>query len=92
MAAEPKLITIEPDSELEHLLDGAVAGSIVLVRGDERFRVIREGMSRLPAHDPERAWDALQRSFGILKGIDRERVKAEIRAQREQDSDGRPGR
>lgn len=90
MAAEPKLIPIEPDSELEHLLDAAVAGSIVLVRGDERFRVIREKTSGLPAMDPERVRKAFERSVGILKGIDAEALKAEIREQRKQDSLGRP--
>ena len=91
MVAGPRTIPVAPDSELDRILDEAAAGNVVLVRGGERFRVMREGTSGLPAMDPERVRRAFERSFGILKGIDAEALKAEIRAQREQDSRGRPG-
>ena len=90
MVAEPNIIPVEPDSELEPFLDEAVAGNVVLVRGGERSRVIREGTSGVPSHEPERVQRAVERSVGILKGIDAEALKAEIREHRQQDRLGRP--
>ena len=86
MVAGPKVITVEPDSDLGRILDEATERGAVLEKGGIRFRILRE-----PAQETDQAWDALQRSFGILKGIDRERLKAELREQRGQDSQGRPG-
>ena len=91
MAAEPKIIPVEPDSELGRALDAVSDQNVVLQRGGERFRVVREVQDTLPDYDPERAWAALERSFGILRGLDREQLKAELREQRGQDSAGRPG-
>ncbi len=41
-------------------------------------------------YDPDAARAALNRVFGIFKGIDTEALKADLRAQREQDTPGRP--
>lgn len=42
-------------------------------------------------YDPEQAREALRASAGALAGVDVEELTAELRAQREQASEGRPG-
>ena len=42
-------------------------------------------------YDPDRARAALKASAGALRGIDIEQLKADLAAQRQQDSPGRPG-
>lgn len=41
--------------------------------------------------DPAVAREALRKSAGALKGVDIEKLKADLRIQRQQDSSGRPG-
>ena len=41
-------------------------------------------------YDPDRVRAALHASIGLLAGVDTEQLKADLRAQRAQDSAGRP--
>lgn len=41
--------------------------------------------------DPKIAREALRRSAGALTGVDIEKLKADLRIERQQDSSGRPG-
>lgn len=91
MVARTRVIHIEPDSELGRVLDEADESEVVLEKGGRRFRLVHQDSPIDVDERAARAWAALERSFGILKGIDRERLKAELREQRGQDSQGRPG-
>jgi hypothetical protein len=46
---------------------------------------------KLKRVDPEAAQKALRESAGALKGVDIEKLKADLRLEREQASSGRPG-
>lgn len=92
MAAEPKVIPVEADSPLAAIVDQALSEPIVLERNGHRFRLVRDGhVSPLPDYDPDRAKAALKRVAGLFEGVDTEALKSELRAQRGQDSQGRPG-
>ena len=41
-------------------------------------------------YDPEKVREAFHRGAGLLKGVDTEQLKRDLREQREQDSAGRP--
>lgn len=84
MVAEPRVIPVAPDSDLESILDEASTGDVVLVRGGRRFRISRDD-DPFANYDAERVQQALDRSFGVLKGIDIERFLEELREQRGQD-------
>jgi hypothetical protein len=90
MVAEPKIVPVPPQSELARVLEEATDADVFLVSAGRRFRIVRDESAEGDAANP-RAWEALERSFGILKGIDAERLKAELREQRGQDTPGRPG-
>ncbi len=89
-AREPLLIVIDPESEVGQALSSVDDAPLVLMRGRERFRVTRETDSLWANDDPERVREALRESTGALAGVDVEALKRELRAQREQDSLGRP--
>lgn len=92
MAAELKVIPVPPDSELAEIVDQAAYAPIVLERDGRRFRLVRDDEPEpLPSYDPERARAALKRVAGLFAGVDTEVLKAELREQRGQDSQGRPG-
>lgn len=91
MVAEPKVIPVDPESELGHILDEAAAGDVILDKAGMRFRLIRQADDPFANYDPERALAAFERAAGIFDGMDIEELKAELRAQRSQDSIGRPG-
>ena len=60
------------------------------LRDARGFDLAREVSDPFANYDPERARAALDRVFGILRGVDKEALKAELREQRAQDSRGRP--
>ena len=92
MAAEPKVIRVPPGSELDGIIEEATKTTIVLERNGRRFRLVREEETEpFAQYDPERARAALKRVAGMFEGIDTEALKAELREQRGQDSQGRPG-
>ena len=91
MVAEPKVIPVEPGSELAGIIDQAMERPIVLERNGRRFRLVRDDEDPFANYDPERALRGFAEAAGLLSGLDIEAFKAELRAQRRQDSKGRPG-
>lgn len=85
MVAEPKVISVPPDSELARVLEEVAAGNVVLENAGKRFRVVPEREDPFAGYDPERVRQALVRSFGSLKGLDIETFLEELREQRGQD-------
>ena len=85
-----KTIRIDPDSEFARLLKRAAEESALLDVDGTRFRVESEEPDPSANHDPERVRAAIKRMTGAWKGIDAEALIAELRAQRDQDSTGRP--
>ena len=90
-AIEPKTIEVTPGSELDRLLEEANGASLVLVRDGVRYRLERDHDDDIWAnYDPDRVFQALRDSAGALAHVDTEELKADLRAQRGQDSHGRP--
>jgi hypothetical protein len=90
MGTETKTIVVEPDSEIGRLLKQADEQPLLVQKNGVRYRVSREVDDPFANYDPERALEALRKSAGALKGVDIEKLKAELREQRGQDSVGRP--
>ena len=92
MVAAARTIEVTPGSELDRLLDEANGAPLVLVKNGVRYRIEREDAADdiWSDYDPERVRKALRESAGALAHIDAEALKADIRAQRGQDSHGRP--
>jgi hypothetical protein len=92
MATTETTFQVEPGSELDRLLEQANGAPLVLVRGGVRFRVERESdpTDIWAGYDPEKVLQAFQEAAGAWRNIDTEALKADIRAQRGQDSIGRP--
>ena len=84
-------IPIDPDSEIAQLLKRAAEEPAILDVDGARFRVESEEPDPFANYDPERARAALERAAGSLKGVDVPKLLEELRAQRDQDSIGRPG-
>jgi hypothetical protein len=93
MVATEKTIEVVPGSELDRLLEAAADAPLILVKSGRRFRLAPEGAQEdiWANYDPERVRRALRESAGALAHIDVEAFKADLRAQRGQDSHGRPG-
>jgi len=97
MLAQLREIEVDPNSELGKLLALARRRPLRLVVGDTSYRVHYEPSLDDDRDDPvaqrdnERSAAAWRASFGILKGIDLEAFKAEMKEQRGQDTPGRPG-
>lgn len=93
MGALPKrdaVISIDQNSETGRLLKRAAAEALILEADGERFRIVREAEDPFANYDPERTREALAALVGVFQGIDTEKMKGELRAQRDQDSLGRP--
>lgn len=97
MASEPKTIEVEPGGELDRLLDEATDAPLRLVRGEERFRVVREPESRTDptatgsavddrrpsAEQVARSIEGIREAAGAWAGIvDAEAFKAYVRQRR----------
>ena len=93
MVTAEKTIAVEPGTELDRLLDQANGTPLILVKDGVRYRLAREDAEPdiWATYDPERVRRALKETAGAWKGIDAEALKADIKAQRGQDSHGRPG-
>lgn len=87
MNKEPTTITIDPDSELAQVLDGDTTSVVLKVRG-VRYRVDREDI--FAHYDPHAVVAGLEQSRGALTSVDREQLMSDLRAQRRQESSGRP--
>ncbi|HEY7033531.1 MAG TPA: hypothetical protein VH482_19500 [Thermomicrobiales bacterium] len=90
MTAALKTITVDPDSEVARVLAQAAEAPILIETRGARFRIVREDEDPFANYDPERARAAAERAFGTLKGVDVEKLLAELKEQRAQDSQGRP--
>ena len=90
MVAEPNTVVVDPEGEVATLLEQATDAPLVVEVNGRRYRVSRDPDDPFADYDPQRAEQAFARVFGILKGVDREALKADLREQREQDSPGRP--
>jgi hypothetical protein len=73
---------VQPDSEVDKLLDQADEAPLLIERSGVRYRVTREIDDPSAYYDPERALESLQKSFAMLYGIDVGALKAELREQR----------
>ncbi len=85
-----KVIPVEPGSDVDEFLKQAEEQPIIAVAHGRRFRVAQEPEDIWANYDPEKARAALAGVAGLLKGVDVEKLKAELREQRGQDSIGRP--
>jgi hypothetical protein len=81
---EPLTITIDPDSELGRALDETNGAPVVLLRGKERFRVIRDPEDPWAHYDPERVRAGLRKFAGIITPEEGERIKEAIYRGREE--------
>jgi hypothetical protein len=86
-----KTISIDPQSEVAHVLQQAADEPVLLELNGIRYRISSEESDLFANYDPERTLAAFERASGIFKGVDVPRLLKELRAQREQDSIGRPG-
>ena len=66
MAAE-KFVTIDNESELAEFLREAARGPVIALLDGKRYRISAERDSRRPIVDPEKALDAFDQAFGVLK-------------------------
>jgi hypothetical protein len=87
-----KTLTVEPNSELDALLDSIDQEPAVLIRRGVRYRIQREGDDPFANYDPERACAAMHAMAGMLKGIDVPKFLEEIKANREQGVRGQSAR
>ena len=87
---------VNPDSELARRLNEADWQPVILENAGVRYRVMREAGEMPTADDPWAHYDAekvraaIRASAGTLKGVNRDELLADLRAQRGQDSHGRP--
>lgn len=93
MAIAERTVEVVPGSELDRLLEEANGEPLILLRDGVRYRIERQDAKPdiWANYDPERARRVLRETAGAWKDIDTESLKADIKAQRGQDSFGRPG-
>lgn len=87
--------TYTADPELTALLkEAAEVGERLRVRTDDSTYEleVRQPVKKdiWADYDPEAAWQAWEQAFGMLRGIDADALIEELRADREQDTPGRP--
>jgi hypothetical protein len=81
---EPHTITIDPDSELGRALDETNGAPVVLLRGKERFRVIRDPDDPWAHYDPAKVRAGLKKVAGLITPEEGERIKEAIYRGREE--------
>lgn len=64
-------------------------GEVELVRDNRVYRI--QSLPKAPITDPDEVRAILKRTAGILKNVDTEALKRDLREMRQQDSKGRPG-
>ena len=84
MRKEPLTISIDPESELGRALDAMNGESVVLLRGAERFRIIRDQNDPWANYDPESVLEGLREIAGTLSPEEGERMKELIYRGREE--------
>jgi len=80
MLREPKTINVDPDSELDHLLDEA---PVILARNGVRYRLSIED-DPWANYDPEAVRTAIRAIAGRWSAVDAERMKEAIYRAREE--------
>jgi hypothetical protein len=98
MVTKPRRISFDDFARtLERVFDEMAEQQqpVIVERGGRLYRVEPAGMhlSEDPwaKYDPDEARRALEASIGALAGVDTEQLKADIKAERGQDSPGRLG-
>ncbi len=89
-----KKIRVIPGGELDRATQEAARGPVLLERAGELYRLTKEPESKediFANFDPEKARAAFESLQGVLAGVDIEQLKADLKAERGQDSIGRPG-
>jgi len=96
MPTVPKTVTVPPDSELGLMLKAAQASGepIVVDTGEGRYTLVvalaEPSRDVFAGYDPQAAIAGLRALDDALAGVDREELLTDLRAQRAQDSVGRP--
>ncbi len=96
MNAQLQPYQLSPDSELARRLIAAGREPVFLETAVVRYRVVREAEQVNLTDDPWANYNAdnvraaIHASAGTLKGVDRDELLADLRAERGQDSHGRP--
>lgn len=96
MQTFPKTVTVAPDSELGQTLKAAQAsgGAVVVDTGEDRYTLVvaqaEPARDIFADYDPEAAIAGLRALDDALAGVDREELVRDLRAQRAQQSRGRP--
>ncbi len=83
MLREMKTIHVEPESELDHLLDEAREAPIILARNGVRYRLSIED-DPWANYDPEAVREAVRAIAGRWSEADAERMKEAIYRAREE--------
>lgn len=93
MKTEARVINVAPDSDLGRLLKDVGVSPVILEKEGELFTLVRNETKDIWAtYEPEKVLEALRHTKAILAGVDEESLLSDIRADREQDSNGRPCR
>ncbi len=92
MNAQPREYRVTPDSETARLIKEAAASaqSIRVDTGEAVYRV--DASETTKPYDPERMIKAIYASAGALKDVETDALLQTLRAERRQDSMGRPAK
>ncbi len=96
MPTVPITVTVPPDSEIGLTLKVARASGepVVVDTGEDLYTLVvalaESSRDVFAGYDPQAAVAALRALGGALAGVDREDLLTDLRAQRAQDSVGRP--
>ena len=97
MLANQKTVTLDPDSDLGRTLRAAQASGepVVVDIGERRYTLFvaqaEPDRDLFTGYDPQAAIAGLRALDDALADVDRERLMRDLRAQRAQNSSGRPG-
>lgn len=86
MLREPKTITVDPDSELGHLLDEATDAPLVLEKSGVRYLVSRDSSRARPDMSKEHYQKVLDETLGSWSDIDADALIKDIYRWREEGS------
>lgn len=87
-----RIVDIEPDSELDHAIEGAGDVPVILVRNGVRYKVFREDLAEPSSHEPSTAHDrerlvaGMRAAAGSWKDVDTDKLIADIYRWREEGS------
>ena len=74
----PKLIPVTEETDLRDLLDEAAQGPVRLVRGGDRFRLVREDDDIAYEPDAERVRHILDETIGSWADLDIDTIIADL--------------